>query len=204
MNGENIKSFSAKDLCSRSCMQIKFFDEHPELRPKPNININEGVSFQHQIALNTENVIGEEMRGSYCIDNIWINFSNDIVCDNQIIEVKSVRDFELWYFENSLLQCAVYKALLEKSNNKKLVTATFYADLGNPVVETEIKDNINYYLQFGDKRYLINVTNPDKIVDFYVKKAKATMKWTTAKDFDDKYKHKEYNELKDFFNFVKI
>lgn len=204
MNSENIKTFSAKDLCSRSCMQIKMFTEHPELRPKPNINVNEGVSFQHQIALNTENVIGEEMRGTYNEDNIWINFSNDIVCENQIIEVKSIRETpEQWYFEACVLQCAMYKALLEKSN-KKLVTATFYAEMGNPVVETSVSKNVDYYLQFGNDRYLINVKNPDKIVDFYVKKAKASMDWATAKEFDNQYKHKEYIELSNFFNFVKI
>ena len=32
-------SFSAKDLCTRSCMQIRFFNENPDKRPKPNVNI---------------------------------------------------------------------------------------------------------------------------------------------------------------------
>ena len=37
MNIQKI-NFSAKDLVSRSCMQIKMFLEKPELRPKPNLN----------------------------------------------------------------------------------------------------------------------------------------------------------------------
>ena len=204
MNGGNIKSFSAKDLCTRSCMQIKMFDEHPELRPKPNINTNNGVSYQHTIALKTDNVIGEEMRGSYCEDNIWINFSNDIVCNNKIIEVKSVnREVEKWYFENSILQCAVYKALLHKSN-KRLITSTFYAQMGNPLIETSVDNNIEYYLQFGEELYKIEVTNPDKIVKFLIDKAKASTDWTMARDFDSKFKRKEYTELQDCFNFIKI
>ena len=43
-------SFSAKDLCTRSCMQIRFFNENPDKRPKPNVNTIFGESFQHKVA----------------------------------------------------------------------------------------------------------------------------------------------------------
>jgi len=199
MNSEIIKTFSAKDLCSRSCMQIKMFAEHPEVRPQPNGNMNNGVSFQHEIALSTEGLIGEEMRGYYISDGICINFANDIVCKNKIMEVKSLnREAEEWYFNSCVLQCAFYSALLHKSN-KKLITAKFYSDMGNPVIETTIDNDFMYLLRFGNDTYKIDVTDNDFIVEFFLNKAKASLEWDTAKEFDKIHKHKEYSELKDYF-----
>lgn len=186
-------------------MQIKMFDEHPDMRPKPNFNTEYGETFQHQIATEVENLIGEEMRGTYIKDNICINFSNDIVCNDCIIETKSRmkdRPTEDWYFNSSILQCAVYKALLEKCNGK-LVTATFFAELGHPFIETNVKPNIDYLLRFGDDTYKIELINSDAIIDFIVKKAKAALNWTDAFNFDSKYKHLEYETLKNYFKYSK-
>ena len=201
MDGLNVKSFSAKDLCSRSCMQIRMFDLHPEKRPVPTMNTESGVTHQHQVALNTDDVIGEELRGTYINGNICINFSNDIVCKDKIIEVKSVnREVEDWYFNSCVLQCALYKSLLLKSN-KQLITAKFYSDLGNPIVKTTVDDNIKYILYFGEKKYNIIVVNPDSIIEFFINKAKASFDWDSAKEFDLNYKFKEYETLKNYFRF---
>ena len=130
-----------------------------------------------------------------------IKFSNDIVTKNSIIECKSVnREVEDWYFESSLLQCAVYSALLRKTDGK-LVTAKFFADMGNPIVETKVKPNIDYKLRFGDTLYCVEVNDEDKIVDFIIKKAKHCNTWDEAKIFDAQYKQKEFETLKDFFNY---
>lgn len=194
-------SFSAKDLCTRSCMQIKFFNENPDKRPKPNSNVLFGETFQHKVAEQTDGVIGEEMKGTFIYENICINFSNDIVTKNSIIECKSVnREVEDWYFESSLLQCAVYSALLRKTDGK-LVTSKFFADMGNPIVETKVKPNIDYKLRFGDTLYCVEVNDEDKIVDFIIKKAKHCNTWDEAKIFDAQYKQKEFETLKDFFKY---
>lgn len=197
-------SFSAKDLCTRSCMQIMFFNEFPEKRPKPSTNMLYGETFQHKVAQQTRDVIGEEMRGTFICDDICINFSNDIVTKNSIIEVKSVnRDVEDWYLESSLVQCAVYSALLRKTNGN-LVTSKFFADMGNPIVETKVKPNIDYNLRFGDTLYCIEVNDEDKIIDFIIKKAKHCNTWDEAKIFDAQYKQKEFETLKDFFKYNNI
>ena len=194
-------SFSAKDLCTRSCMQIKFFNEHPDKRPKPNSNILFGETFQHKVAEATKEVIGEEMRGTYNKDNICINFSNDIVTKNSIIECKSVnREVEDWYFESSLVQCAVYSSLLQKTNGD-LITSKFFSDMGNPVIKTTVAKNIDYLLRFGEDCYKVTVNDADKIVDFILKKARATYTWDEAKTFDIQYKQKEFETLKDFFKY---
>ena len=179
------------------------FTEHPELRPKPNENVNNGLRFQDEVALTFNDVIGQEMRGTYIKDDICINFSNDIVCKEKIVEVKSVnKEPESWYLESSLLQCAVYKSFLTKNN--KLITATFYSNMGNPVIETTVDKDIDYILKFGDKTYKVIVNNPDKIIEFIYNKAKASLSWEAAKMFDSLYKFKEFENLKPFFNAVEI
>lgn len=202
--GNNLISFSAKDLCSRSCMQIKMFNEHPELRPKINENIKKGISFQDILARKFNNLIGQEMRGSFINDNICINFSNDLVCSDKIVEVKSVnKEPEEWYFNSSCLQTAIYYALLKKSN-KKLVTSKFYSDLGNKIVETKVNDNVDYYLQFGNKTYKVEIINLQNLINFLLNKANACLYWETAKTFDSNYKHKEFDTLKDSFVITEV
>lgn len=197
-------SFSAKDLCTRSCKQIMFFNVYPEKRPKPNANTVFGETFQHKVAEETNNVIGEEMRGSFIYDNMCINFSNDIVTTDSIIEVKSInREVEDWYFKSCLVQCAVYSALLQKSNGK-LKTATFFAEMGNPIVETIVKPTVKYLLRFGDDLYDVKVDNADKIVDFILQKAKHCTNWDDANIFDLQYKQMEYKILNTYFHYNKV
>ena len=163
----------------------------------------QGESFQDKIAKETDGIIGQEMRGCYKTDSFVIFFSNDIVCSDYIMEVKSVdknRIVEDWYFNNSIVQCAVYKSLLSVCDGN-LITSKFFVEQGNPCVQTKINDNIEYYLLFGDNKYLISVTNTDKIIQFISAKALASMDWTEAKKFDTLYKHKEYETLKDCFSF---
>ena len=151
-----------------------------------------------------QEVIGEEMRGTYIKNNICINFSNDIVTKNSIIECKSInREVEDWYFESSLVQCAVYSSLLQKTNGD-LVTSKFFSDMGNPVIKTTVAKNIDYLLRFGEDTYNVTVNDADKIVDFILKKAKATYTWDEAKTFDFCYKQKEYETLKQYFNYNRI
>ena len=201
-----MQTFSAKDLCTRSCMQIRFFSENPDKRPKANQNIAYGESFQHKIAESVEGLIGEEMRGTYVGEGVIINFSNDIVTDKSVIEVKSVsydRPVEEWYLKSSLLQCAVYSSLLRKTDGS-LVTAKFFTDMGNPCVETKISNLSDYLLVFGNDRYSVRVKDADSIVRFIVRKANASLTWEGARRFDSEYKHREYDVLSSYFEFSKL
>lgn len=181
-------------------MQIKMFREKPELKPVPTINQLNGISYQDEVANRVKGLIGQEMRGTYIKDNICINFSNDIVCEDGIIEVKTVRGTDSidWYFDNSILQTAAYKALLENSN-KKLVTSKFHLEKGNPYVETRVSE-FDYYLLFGVDLYKIEVNDSKKIVDFLIRKAKASLYWDTAREFDREFKKREFEVLKDSFS----
>ena len=199
-------NFSAKDLISRSCMQIKMFMERPELKPKPNFNQWNGINYQHEIAQQTDGVIGEEMGNCFEFDEVRIYFSNDIITKNKIIEVKHIdynRVVEEWYLNSSLLQCAIYKCLIEECNNN-LRTSAFHINNGNLMQNCVIDNDFEYLLYFGKDRYKIEVNNREKIINFIKNKAKHCLTWDDAKYFDNQYKRKEYDLLKDCFTFKVI
>ena len=202
-------NLSAKDLCSRSCMQIKMFIEHPERKPKPTFDMELGNKHHREVAASLKGIIGEEMGNCIHVetgDDILIWFSNDVCCEKGIIEIKSV-DKESqcdWYLTNSIMQCAIY-SVLSMYCNYDLHTAKFFTNQGNPYKHHRyIGQIVPYYLYFGDEIYRINILNADKILDFIKAKAKACMEWDTAKEFDKKYKHKEYETLCDYFKIFRI
>lgn len=199
-------SFSAKDLCTRSCMQIKMFRERPELKPQPTENQKKGNELQSQIAKRFSNVIGEEMGGCLQHENMLIYFSNDIVCLDKIIEVKSVdknRKISDWYLQSSFLQCAIYKTLTHYCKNF-LKTASFHVKNGNKYMECSMNDSAPFLLYFGEKIYQITVLNYEPILKFILEKAKSTLDWDTAKTFDLKYKKNEYGLLKKYFTITQL
>jgi len=202
-----MNTFSAKDLCTRSCMQIKMLTEHPEMRPQPSAMVSYGEKFQKAVADTIPNIIGEEMRGKYvnAAHAITINFSNDIVCADKIIEVKSVTGkYEPWYLQYSILQCAFYKSMM-LLGARRLETASFYVNLGNPRVETDVNlRSIRYILIFGEEKYEIFVSDPYQIVGFFEHKAYCSLDWNTAKQWDEQYKHREYECLKEFINYKMV
>lgn len=199
-----MNTFSAKDLCTRSCMQIKLFRDHPEKKPQPSAMVAYGEKFQKAVADTIPNIIGEEMRGKYVNNHfgITINFSNDIVCADKIIEVKSVTGkYEPWYLQSSILQCAFYKSMIILGA-KHLETASFYVNLGNRRVETDVKQrSLRYILIFGEEKYEIFVNNPYQIVGFFENKAIHCTDWNSAKKWDEMYKHCEYETLKQYIKY---
>jgi hypothetical protein len=185
-------------------MQLKMFMDKPELRPKPNINQYNGVNVQTQIAKKIPNLIGEEMGNFLTVDNIRIYFSNDIITPNGVVEVKSVNNdkpIEDWYINNSILQCAVYKSFIINCGYN-LKTSKFHIANGNKNVEYTLPDSFEYILYFGGRIFKINVNNPNKIVKFFIEKAKHCLNWNDAKSFDEKYKRKEFEVLKDCFSVI--
>lgn len=189
-------------------MQLKMFLEHPEKKPIPfeNEHIVEGDRYQHAQAKKFYNLIDEEMRGSLVSSNIVINFTHDIVCEDKVVEIKYIdpkRPVEDWFFKSSLLQCAVYKALLNKAGGH-LETATFRVNMGHEKKYTMVDYNTPYLLYFGDDKYKVQTFDDTAITDFIINKACASLDWTEAKEFDVKFKHKEYEILSPYFTVQKI
>ena len=201
-----MNSFSAKDLCTRSCMQIKMFMMYPEKRPKPTQNMLKGVSFQEKIRDSVRNVIDQEMVGEVYDGDDTIRFSIDIVTSNAFIEVKSVdkeRELPDWYRNSSLLQCAVYYALLQVSDGE-LHTAKFRCDQGFQRIDCHADKNNPYVLVFGEEKYLISLLDKQAIIDFVIKKKNACLSWDEAKEFDKQYKQKEFEVLSKHFKYERI
>lgn len=202
--------FSAKDLCSRSCKQIRMYNLHPELKQKTPIQIehaNAGEQFQRDIAKRAKTLIGEELSGYYQSGDVRIYFSNDIVCEESIVKAKYIdpnRTLEDWYFKQSILQAAFYYSLLLETSNKTLRTARFRLNVGYPEKVFSYTNGIKYYLYFGKNLYQITRIESSRIVDFFMRKARASESWYDAKEFDANYKHKEFSILRKYFEYKKI
>lgn len=200
---------SAKDLCSRSCMQIKMFHEHPELKPKPTFNMLEGERHHKEVVDKLKDVIGMEMGGCFSFNTgevfrVW--FSNDVLCEKGIIEIKSVNKEResSWYFNNSCTQCAVYSCLSHICKYD-LRTAKFFVNQGNPYQRHVYQQMIvPYFLYFGDEVYRIDVTDATAILDFISEKASSCADWDLAREFDRKYKHMEYKILSQYFKVTRV
>ena len=195
-----MNSFSAKDLVTRSCMQIRMFAEHPERKPLPSQMVDYGEKFQRAVADTLPNIVGEEMRGIYTNGGISIYFSNDIVCEDKIIEVKSVTgNAPEWYFQNSLLQCAFYKSMIMQGFNR-LETASFLVNQGYERKSAIVATWTDYILIFGEEKYKIEVNNTHGIINFFLGKARACTDWNLAKNFDFINKHREFEILSKYFD----
>ena len=201
-------NLSAKDICSRSCMQIKMFIEHPELKPKPTFDMLAGEEHHKEVASKLKDIIGMEMGNCFKVfgGDILIWFSNDICCEKGIVEVKSVNPEKesSWYFNMSCVQCAVYSTLSSLCNYN-LKTAKFFTEQGNPYIFYRYnRDVVPYFLYFGDDIYKIEVTNRDEIIKFITNKAIACLDWESAKEFDKNFKHMEFKVLSQYFTISKI
>jgi hypothetical protein len=195
-------NFSASDLVKKSAAQIKY------LRDKA-ISIHtwkmeNGIEYEHKIAEENKGSC-EEMRTAYSNNDITIFACHDIVCDDKIIEVKTTEfGDEQWYFESSLVQVAFYKSLLMTSNGD-LYTPKFRTKEGYNRDYKKVNPNIDYHLMFGDKEYKIDVLNPDKIIEYFLDKAKITMlEYDDCRNYDKQHKWQHYNELCKYFNYEKV
>lgn len=166
--------------------------------------IKNGIKHQNKI-LKTYKNSKNEMTGKYIQDNICIYFCNDMIHMNKLYEIKNIfyPPKNNNYLNKSLLQVAFYKSMIVKGANN-LSTASFKIKKGFKKEYLTINNKSPYYLLFGDKKYQINVLNSKEIINFYIKKAKATLNIKTAKDFDNKYNKKEFEIMSNYFKYKKI
>jgi hypothetical protein len=198
--------YSAKDIASRSCMQIKMFQEHPELKPQPTELMKLGTLFQDKVFNETENAIGQEMGSIYFIDDVGVSFSVDIVCNDKFIETKSVKDASAdntFYFNRCVFQCAIYKALLYLTKGR-ISTSAFYVNLGNDKKIAVVAPENDYLLRFGEETYKIDIDNVDVFLKFIKEKVNAISNWDSAKQFDLQYKYKEYDIFSKYITVTKM
>lgn len=200
-------NYSLKDICTRSCMQIKMFTDYPEKRPAPSEMVFKGEEFQNEVAKSLgDKLFGQEMGFYFKVGEDYIYFSNDLVTtDGDIIEIKSVSPdlpVEDWYFNNSVLQCAIYYAFLKTLPMIK--TAKFRTAKTGESKVMELPNEFKYYLRFGDATYNIELIDEEKIKSFIINKFNHTKCWDTARSWDASFKRKEFETLKDAFRYTQI
>lgn len=205
--------YSAGDLVKRSAAQLVFLRE--KLESILTARMLKGEKFQSKVVKDESlsNVVADEMRGCYAYNDIEIFFCIDMIKNGNFYEIKSVFDkngndsleYDDWYLNSSLLQCAFYKSLLLKMEGNKLYTPKFRIKEGYKKISIEINKNNPYYLIFGKIGiWEIKVINPDEIINFYKDKISHLKYMEDAKIFDLKFKHKEFELLNPYFQYNKL
>jgi len=200
---------SLSDLLKKSAMQICYLRKNKEKTPPVTPGQIAGNEAAH--AKSESEYI--EMRGTFKVgmksQDLLIHYAFDeiklldkacVLIEHKMIKPGSV--VELWYRNASILQTVVYQAFALVNPDRNLETATFFVDQGNPKLSVNIGNSyIRSELHLGDMVFSATAIKQEKIVRFYVDKAKATLNYDTAKEFDAKYKHKEFELLNEYFNF---
>ena len=196
----------ASDLIKSSASFIKYKQDR-EMKPYVSEGMKRGESFQLANTPSGGNIF-VEMQGKYKIDNdLEIRFSNDYINIEKpeyICEIKSVfNEPENWYKASCIIGTAFYKTLIiasAKKNMCELTTAPFELERnGNIEHIIKVKKNIDYYLQFGNAFYLIELKDHKPILSFYTDKAQASLDWDSAKEWDRTYHRKlEWKMLHEF------
>lgn len=195
---------SVASLVKCSARQLCFY-RHNKTEKEVTPMMNEGQTFAQK---NTTSKY-VEMRGTYDYSKLRLHYAVDEIRVEgktaSFIEHKYLApgtQVRLWYFEISLLQVALYNALAlenKKKHNTKYVTASFYP--GKKQTLDLSKHKIVSFLNFGTYYFQVSSTKPEALVDFYTKKAAASLNYDDAAKFDLEFKHKEYNKLKKYIKF---
>ena len=205
--------YSASELVKRSSMQLVYLREK-NMRILTKMMAN-GTAYQSHIVKDESlaNIVAEEMRGCYTYDDNQIFFCIDMIKNGDFYEIKSVLnesgedadEYDEWYLNSSLLQCAFYKSLIMRMDSDILFTPKFRVKEGYKKTYLKIDKNANYYLKFGKiGEYKVDVTDPDKLIDFYKNKINSLTDYYSAKNFDIEFKHKEFGLLEKYFTWEKI
>jgi len=194
--------FSASDLIKKSAKQILFLRNRKKRVTSGMIRGNEYA----KKVVEKKHATAEEIRGAFHKDNITIFFSNDMLKNNILFEIKMIdedREVADWYFESSILQTVFYKSLLMNSTGI-LVTPQFRIKQGYDSQTIKVPTNTEYHLLFGEDEYKIEVIDDKKINDYFIRKANATFDWEDAELYDYDHKFKHFQHLKKYFKYIKI
>jgi hypothetical protein len=205
----NSSVFSTSDLIKRSASQILYLLNHPKDRGVSDLK-RKGV--EHQEAMSTSGSF-REMRGTFAMKDVTLHFCWDevIVSAKRHLAFHEIKQpgSETWYYDNSVLQTAVYAALTEQSF--ELVTATFHTRATGEKQTLDITlQQKDYYLLFGDRKIKVTVKKRLPLILYYVDKAKMIHRaavdkdWSLVKRYDEEYKFKDVEMLHKFYETKEI
>ncbi len=201
MNNEVIH-MSLADLVKKTAMQICYLRKNKEMTPDPTPEQIAG----HEAQLSKAQSKLVEMRGTYAFANnfgqeIQIHYAFDEILPNDksclFLEYKNIppgSTIELWYRNSAISQVAAYQAFAKANTDKHLETALFFINQGNPKLEFELGNRyLQSQLHLGDMIYSVVAVEFQELVNFYVRKALATLNYDQAKEWDYKYRRREFD-----------
>ena len=199
---EDVIHMSLSDLIKKTAMQICYLRKNQDKVPEPTQEQIEGSEIQLSKALSKL----VEMRGTYAFatnfgQKILIHYAFDEIVPNEtsclFLEHKNITPgstVELWYRNAAILQTAAYQAFAKANPDKHLETAFFHINNGNPKLEFELNNlYLRSELHLGDMIYSVVAVKFQELVDFYVRKAIATLNYDDAKEWDWKYRRREFD-----------
>jgi hypothetical protein len=130
---------------------------------------------------------------NYVFDTIEVNDLSVL-----FIEQKNITGaIEPWYKQSCLVQAATYLAFAKGNKNNMLQTAKYAMDSGEPALKLTLGNKfLRSELRLGKReQYFIYMSDPDKIIQYYIEKALHTFNYNDATKWDDKHKHKDFDFL---------
>ena len=185
----HLVKFSAKKLCYMRKKELK--EEVTDLMLEGNVFADMSSHSPYVEMTNSfKTRKGYPIEIFYSIDEISL-YENFVV----LIEHKMVKfDPKPYYFHKSLLQTAFYKALVTLSGTK-FKTADY---VQGEKKELDIRSRSLFSeLNFGGERFGVDC-NVNELMKFYIRKARSSLRYESAEDFDYKYNQKEWDYLKKF------
>lgn len=191
---------SASDLIKRSATQIWYLRSH---RNSKTISKAKLAGKIHQASKTKSKYV--EMRNSYTEYGTTINFCVDEIrpgSTSRLIEHKMTKGkCPDWYFQSSILQVALYHSLAWYTKNRWFQTATFAVKQGQTLQRFKLDHAYISLLKFGNKTYFIKPTDPIRIIDFYLNKARLTDNYHDAKLYDNNFKGLDWEYLRHYIKF---
>jgi hypothetical protein len=196
---KEIIHMSLSGLLKSSAKQLCYLRKNRKEKPVT----NEQLEGNEAALKKSEGLV--EMRGTYEFEyldkKILIHYAFDELKPNDksclFIEHKNIKSgstVELWYRNACILQTAAYQAFAKLNPNKHLETATFHVKDGYEKQEFELGNRyLRSELHFGNYIYSVLASTPEELVDFYKRKAIASLEYDPSKEWDGKYKFKEYD-----------
>lgn len=199
-------NFSASDLVKKSAAQLLFIILKNQKYTATNRQLK-GNSYASEI-VKKENT-SEEKRGVIKLsEDDLLFFCIDMVKDNKYVEIKMVDNentVEDWYLNSSIIQSAFYHSLL--NDVKSLDTPKFRKKEGFKQEVIQVIKNKEFELWFGKRKFKIEANI--KLKNHFIKKALlikeciSTQDYDKCREFDRKYKFKEFDIFKPSFKQIK-
>lgn len=214
---------SAANLVKMSCRQLNYLYRQHGKPPKSKTHFAVGAfedfSTEAQIKGNewakAHSKGSMEMRGCVplCGDLVFFVFDEIRVSLNDIslIEHKSPY-IENWhdspegiqamsrYFGKSMIQSALYRVLFELSD-KILVPSIHSSETESINLNRHVP--VSSVLEFCGAYYWLTVRRP-AVLNFFVNKLLHSKDYNLSKQFDDRYKNREWNYFKDYISFEAV